>query len=123
MARHTSTRTFTTPGALGSMRSMTSAFSPITASAFEGCCLDVKRNLAKGIKSGVRTTVSTANTVQGSQDKDEKYAATAAPTAPIATPKKKKWVGGGRISIIIQTMAVANQAFQLIMPPVTYLIK
>src|SRR5262249_43815063 len=114
-----SPRIFTTPGFFGAMSSSTRAFSPIKASTLDACGLGVKRNFANGIRTGVSPTVATANTVQGIQGVDVKKAAIAAASAPIATHKKKKSLGGGKISITIQIAATINHTLEVIGSPLS----
>src|SRR5205814_4644220 len=117
--RQSSPRIFTRPGFFGSMASSTSAFSPITASTFDACAFGVKRNLAKGMRTGVNATVETTKTVQGIHAIDVKKAAIEAASAPKATHKKKKCVGGGKISTTMQRAATINQYFEVIGSPLS----
>ena len=67
--------------------------------------------MARGINIGVSATVVTPKMTQGTQGARLKKAAMDAANAPNATHKKKKCVGGGRISITVQTAATINQIF------------
>src|ERR1041385_5037689 len=97
------------PGFRGWIGSMTSALLPIKAPTLDAWGFGVKRNLARGIMSGVSAMETMAKTIQGSHGAVKKTPAIAAPKAPNAMQTKKKWVGGGRISKITNPTQAMSQ--------------